>query len=87
MSRRVPLGRKEDFHLELKGRDALDDPEKIAREVVAFLNAEGGDVWVGLGEEAGRAVKVEPIPDPEREQRRLVDYLIETIEPSSFVSG
>jgi Putative DNA-binding domain len=79
---RLPLGRKEDFHLEFKGRDALDEPEKIAREVVAFLNAKGGEVWVGLGEEDARAVKVEPIPDPERAQRRLLDSLIETVEPS-----
>jgi hypothetical protein len=78
----LPLGRKEDFHLEFKGRDALDEPEKIAREVVAFLNAKGGEVWVGLGEEDGRAVKVEPIPDPERAKRRLLDSLIETVEPS-----
>ena len=82
VSRRVPLGRKEDFHLEFKGRDALGDPEKIAREVVAFLNADGGEVWVGLGEEDGRAVKVEPISDAEQAQRRLLDFLIETVEPS-----
>ncbi len=82
MSRELPLGRKEDFHLEFKAREALKDPEKIAREVVAFLNAEGGEVWVGLREENGRAVAVEPIADPDRDARRLLDYLIETVEPS-----
>jgi Putative DNA-binding domain len=81
MSRKLPLGRKEDFHLEFKGNEALREPEKIAREVVAFLNAEGGEVWVGLREENGRAVAVEPIADPDQEQRRLLDYLIETVEP------
>lgn len=78
---KIPLGRKEDSRLELKAADALRDPEKIAREVVAMLNAEGGDVWVGLREENGRAVKVDPILDPEQEKRRLLDYLIDTIEP------
>jgi hypothetical protein len=83
MSGEIPLGKKEDLHLEFKGADALKDPEKIAREVVAMLNAEGGEVWVGLGEgeEEGRAVTVEPIPDAERESRRLHDYLVDVIEP------
>src|SRR6185295_6915349 len=38
MSDEIPLGKKEDLHLELKGADSLKDPEKIAREVVAMLN-------------------------------------------------
>src|SRR6185295_20094854 len=69
-------------HLEFKGIDALKDPEKIAREVVAMLNAQGGKVWVGLREEDGRAVAVEPIADPEREKGRLLNYLVDTIEPA-----
>jgi hypothetical protein len=81
MSDEIPLGKKEDLHLELKGADSLKDPEKIAREVVAMLNADGGDVWVGLREEDGTAVAVEEIPDAERESRRLHDYLVDVIEP------
>ena len=81
MSDEIPLGKREDLHLELKSADALKDPEKIAREVVAMLNAEGGEVWVGLREEEERAVLVESIPDAERESRRLHDYLVDVIEP------
>jgi hypothetical protein len=81
MSDSIPLGQRESQRLEFKGADALKDPEKIAREVVAMLNAEGGEVWVGLGEEGGRAVAVESIPDAETVERRLLDYLVDTIEP------
>jgi len=79
---RVPLGKKESSRLEFKGADSLKDPEKIARQVVAMLNAEGGEVWVGLREEGGRAVMVEAIPNSEAENSRLKDYLVDTIEPS-----
>lgn len=82
MTDRVPLGEKENLHLEFKSRDALKKLETIAREVVAMLNAEGGTVWVGLRDENDRAVGVEAIPNADREQRRLRDYLVDTIEPS-----
>ncbi len=81
MSDDIPLGQRESLWLEFKGADVLKDPEKIAREVVAMLNAEGGEVWVGLREEGGRAVAVEEIPYPEREQRRLRAYLLDVTEP------
>jgi hypothetical protein len=81
MTGHIPLGIKESHRLELKGAEALKEPEKIAREVVAMLNADGGEIWVGLREEGGRAVAVEAIPDAEKEERRLLDYLIDTIEP------
>jgi hypothetical protein len=77
----IPLWKKEDRRLEFKSADALKDPEKIAREVVAMLNAEGGEIWVGLREEGGRAVAIEPLADPEVEERRLLDFLVDTIEP------
>ena len=81
MSDIIPLGQRESQRLEFKGADALKEPEKIAREVVAMLNAEGGVVWVGLREEEGRAVAVEAILKAEAEGRRLRDYLVDTIEP------
>lgn len=77
----MPLGEKEDLRKEFKGADALKEPEKIAREVVAMLNAEGGRVWVGIREDKGFAVEVEPIGDPETEKRKLLDFLVDTIEP------
>lgn len=85
MSSEIPLGRKEDQRLEFKGRDALSAPEKIAREVVGMLNAGGGEVWVGLRDEGGRAVAVEAIPtrtEAEREMNRLRDSLLDRIEPA-----
>lgn len=85
MSDLIPLGMKEDFHLEFKAQAALGTPEDIAREVVAMLNAEGGEVWIGLREEGGRAVAIDPIPDPDREETQLRDYLIDKIEPSPSV--
>lgn len=81
MSRAFPLGQRESQRLEIKGADALKEPEKIAREVVAMLNAEGGEVWVGIREEKGTGVAVEPVAHPELEQRRLHDFLVDTIEP------
>jgi hypothetical protein len=82
MTERIPLGEKESLHQEFKSREALKKPETIAREVVAMLNAKGGTVWVGLRDEGDRAVAVEPVPDADRERRRLRDYLVDTIEPS-----
>jgi hypothetical protein len=82
MSDRIPLGEKEDHRREFKSALALKDPEIIARGVVAMLNAEGGEVWVGLREEGERAVAIEPILDAEREARRLQDSLVDTVEPS-----
>jgi hypothetical protein len=78
----VPLGKREGLHLEFKAAEALKDPEKIAREVVAMLNAEGGEVWIGLREEDGVAVAVEEISDPEVRRQSLRDFLVETLEPS-----
>lgn len=77
----IPLSKQEGFRLEFKARASLDTPEDIAREVVGMLNAGGGDVWIGLREEEGRAVAVDPIPEADRELRRLQDFLVDTIEP------
>jgi len=82
MSREIPLGKKEGPRVEFKGAAALKTPEAIARGVVAMLNAEGGEVWVGLREENERAVAIEPIPDPDQARRRLEDHLVDTIEPA-----
>lgn len=75
------LGRREDQWLEFKAAEALGDLSRIAREVVAMLNAEGGEVWIGIVDEGGRAVKAEPIHDVETEHARLLDRLVDTIDP------
>jgi len=73
---------KEGQRLEFKGRDALDDPSGIARVVVAMLNADGGEVWIGVEEREGRAFAPQEIPEPGLAERSLRDYLVDTIEPS-----
>jgi Putative DNA-binding domain len=77
----VPLGQVEGQRLEFKQADVLRELEKVGREVVAMLNAEGGEVWIGLAEDQGRAIRVTPVPDAAREKSRLFDHLIDTIEP------
>ena len=77
----IPWGQKESEILEFKGRDALKDLFSIGREVVAMLNATGGEIWVGVKEEQGRAVAPEPIDKPEIAGQRVQDYLVDSIEP------
>lgn len=78
----LPLGKSESELLEFKGRDALKDRRILGRAVVAFLNTQGGEVWVGIREEGGRAASLEPIPDVDGEREALLDYLADSIEPS-----
>ncbi len=82
MSRRkIPLGQRENERLEFKARDVLKEPHKVAREVVAMLNADGGEVWVGLEEHEGRASEAQGIEHADKETRALFDYLVESIKP------
>lgn len=81
MKVRIPLGQVEGQRLEFKGREALKKPQLLSRAVVAMLNADGGDVWVGLREEGGRAVQVEPVVDARAKMGSLWNHLIDTIDP------
>jgi hypothetical protein len=85
MNRTIPLGKRESIKLEFKGPDSrrID----IAREVVAFLNAEGGELWWGVREEDGRAASTEPFQDGEAQKRDLQNHLIDTLEPSPTIPG
>lgn len=83
MSEHIPLWEPEDLQREFKGRQALAFPETIALQAVGMLNASGGTVWVGLGyDEKRRATEVQPVPEPEWERKRLLDFLVDAIEPS-----
>ncbi len=76
------LGRCENERLEFKDAEALRRPARVAREVVGFLNANGGDIWIGVQEDGeGRAVKIVPVANPEQARISLRDHLIDTIEP------
>jgi hypothetical protein len=77
------LGKREDGHLEFKDAEVLRRPVNVAREVVGFLNADGGDVWIGVKEgEQGQAAELQPLPNPEAARRSIFDHLVGVIEPS-----
>lgn len=82
MSGSIPYGARENERLEFKGGEALAKPEIVGRAVVAMLNASGGTIWVGVREEQGRAAAVESIAAPDLQQRRLLDYMMDAIEPA-----
>jgi Putative DNA-binding domain len=85
MNRAIPLGKRESVKLEFKGPDSR--PIDIAREVVAFLNAEGGELWWGVKEADGKAAATEPFQDGEARKRDLQNHLIDTLEPSPTIPG
>lgn len=80
-----PLGERESLKTEFKRADALRAPASIAREAVGFLNAEGGEIWIGVGESGGVADSIEAIPDPEKKRDRLQDALVDLVEPSPMI--
>jgi hypothetical protein len=82
MSERIPLGEPETERREFKSRDVLKHLPNVSREVVGMLNSIGGDIWIGLAEEHGRATGVETIENAAREVNRLRDHLVDAIEPS-----
>ena len=79
------LGQREHGLLEFKAADALKNLSKLAREVVAMLNASDGkaaaELWIGVVESESMAVKLEGVEEAQREQVRLRDHLVDTIEP------
>jgi hypothetical protein len=75
------LGKDENDRREFKEAEALRRPANIGREVVGFLNAGGGDIWIGVEEKEGRAVGFQQIADIDRSLISLRDHLIETVEP------
>jgi hypothetical protein len=76
------LARSEGPTLEFKSAAALQQPAIVARAAVALLNARGGAIWIGVKEAGHRAVAVDPFPDADRARRRLLDHLIDAIEPT-----
>ena len=78
----LPIGVDESQELEFKGRDALEDLKSISREVVAMLNAVGGNVWIGIREESEKAIGIEPLDEPLVARRRIEDHLADAIAPA-----
>ena len=87
MRESLPIGKTESQGLEFKGVDSFRKPLSIGREIVGMLNAEqGGEVWVGVGEEDGLAVSVQPVEDLSTELDSLWNHIVDTIEPSPMES-
>ena len=82
MTRVISLGQSESSSLDFHGADALKQPFVLARAVVAMLNGEGGEVWVGIQEKEGRAVTLEAIPDAETARQFLREHLLDRIDPA-----
>jgi len=78
----IPIGEPESQRLEFKAPAALERPDRIAREVVGMLNADGGEIWIGLREEAGRAVGLDLISAAERARQQLHDSLVDLLSPN-----
>ena len=78
---KILLGQPESHTLEFKAAASLRRLGGIAREVVGLLNADGGDIWIGVRDQDGRAVAIEEIPRAEQELARIRDHLLDTIEP------
>lgn len=76
------LGKPEDDQLEFKDAEVMRRPIKVARDVVGFLNADGGVVWIGVKEEQGRAVALQPFENPHLARRSVLDHLIGVVEPA-----
>jgi hypothetical protein len=91
MSQRIPVGEPESEKLELKSKEALADPQIIAREVVAMLNSlqprrnGAGEIWIGV-RQSPNSVEVQAIDDAETERQRLQDHLLDKIEPRPVAS-
>lgn len=71
-------GKHEGQKLEFKGRDSVDDARTIPRAVCAMLNADGGEVLVGVKDDGHE----DPLDDPLGAERAVHDKLISTISPS-----
>src|SRR5688572_23543765 len=81
-----PIGKREDEHTEFKRAEALKEPSNIAREAVAFLNADGGEIWIGVEEDGeGLGLAVEEIHNPGQQRARLQDSLVDVVEPSPMI--
>src|SRR5262249_10253523 len=76
----IPLGKEESTHLEFEDWQALATPGIIAREVVAMLNAGGGEIWIVR--QGGSPRAVDTAADAARGGRALKSYLQDNIEPS-----
>ena len=75
---------KRDLEIDAQGKIRDATRNKIAREIVAFANADGGAVVIGIDEneeQPHRAISVCPIPNCEDFADRLRRAIYEIVEP------
>jgi hypothetical protein len=82
MTSDIPIiGQRESQTLEFKSADSLKKPFTISREVVAMLNAAGGEIWIGIREQDGVATAVDGVHLAEQRKIDLVNHCLDVIEP------
>ncbi len=81
MTSRFDPSQPEGQRLEYKAAAALQQKNRIARAVAAMLNAQGGEVWIGVRTEAEMPVEIEGVEDAAHARRSLEDALCDLLEP------
>ncbi len=75
-------GQPEGARVEFKSAEILKNkPNRLLRSVVGMLNAEGGELIVGVGERDGRAASFEGVEEGDRERSRWRDIFLDRIRP------
>lgn len=73
------LGAEEDHFFDLKGRDI--QPSKLQETFVAFANADGGDIYVGIEDAEYKGERVRPFETKEH-ANAILAVLLEQTSPS-----
>lgn len=73
---RPPVDRPEGSKLEFKAAEVLSG-DRLARDVAAFLNADGGELWIGIADDRS----VVGVQDAASKCRSALDQLVDRIEP------
>ena len=80
----VARGLREGLNLEYKAKDALRSPERVAREVAAFVNSDGGLLILGISETKERPRgpdKIDWDDDPAHTPEWIETVLLNGIHP------
>ncbi|WP_439027192.1 AlbA family DNA-binding domain-containing protein [Haloarchaeobius sp. DT45] len=77
---RINQGDSEDEKLDYKAKGV--SPIKIAKELVAFANAKGGSVVLGVPEDDGRPAKIQNIEHPHHEADNVSDAVSDRVMPT-----
>lgn len=73
------LSADEDHFLDLKSKDI--QPSKLQETFVAFANADGGDLYIGIEDKKSKSARLNPFTSKE-EANAIISVLLEQTEPS-----